>query len=736
MSTNGQNNRQAMGGCLVTENKQTPALTTVPVMGEGPIKAVGITGTPVKKVRQKYVPPHMRKKLQQERQRMANQNNNMTPPSQTMQGSNDQQYSNNQQSPQWSGGSQDLREARPRRSYGNQAPNIMIPSNGSPTHKGGNGNSHFRNRFSKNNLYDRDVRNSGRGGYNDDRNSGGYRSPNTYNPARRQGYGSGHMRRQRSSEYIPNRRFNGRDRDRSQKADPDLERELFGAKVAQGINFDIYDKIPVEVSGQTCPKPIDSFDEIDLPPQIAENIKLVGFSKPTPVQRYSIPAGIKARDLMSCAQTGSGKTAAFLVPIIARLILEGRAEEVLNKPQQNFSYGKRQRYQVHSLVLSPTRELAQQIHKQARKFLYRTGLRSVVVYGGADIRDQLRELNKGCEVLVATPGRLVDFLERGRLSLAKALCLCMDEADRMLDMGFEPQIRQIVDRYDMPKSHQGRQTMMFSATFPRVIQVLAQDYLNDYIFLAVGRVGSSTDLIEQKLQYCQNHNKVEALMDVLPDCHGLTLIFVATRRDADRIEHILCEEGVNARSIHGDRTQWEREAALNDFRTGTCPVLVATDVAARGLDIPSVMWVINYDLPNQIDAYVHRIGRTGRCGNRGNALSFVNESNKPVLRDLLHTLRECDMTCPQWFVNMVNNSTYGGSGRGSKKKSKFGARDARRGNNRGGNGFGGNRGGYQNRGNKGGGGGGYSNRRGNNSGGGGFTRNDYHTRRSNSNDAW
>jgi len=728
METNGQNNRQPNGGCLVTENKQSPALTTVPVTG-GPDKAVGSTGTPVKKVRQKYVPPHLRKKLQQERQRTENQSNNMTAPRQTMQGQRDQQFSN-QQSARWSGGSQDLREAKPRRNYGNHAPNIMIPSNGF-TNTGTN-----NNRFSMNNLYDREDRNaySGRGGYNDDRNNGGYRSPNTYNPARRQGYGSGNMRRQRSSEYKPNRRFVARDR--SREADPQLESELFGAKVAQGINFDIYDKIPVEVSGQTCPKPIDNFDETDLPPQIAENIKLVGFSKPTPVQRYSIPAGIKARDLMSCAQTGSGKTAAFLVPIIARLILEGRAEEVLNKPQQNFSYGKRQRYQIHSLVLSPTRELAQQIHKQARKFLYRTGLRSVVVYGGADIKDQFRELDKGCEVLVATPGRLVDFLERGRMSMGKVLCLCMDEADRMLDMGFEPQIRQIVDRYDMPKSHEGRQTMMFSATFPRPIQILAQDYLDDYIFLAVGRVGSSTDLIKQKLQYCQNHNKVEALMDVLPDCHGLTLIFVATRRDADRIEHILCEEGVNARSIHGDRTQWEREAALNDFRTGTCPVLVATDVAARGLDIPSVMWVINYDLPNQIDAYVHRIGRTGRCGNRGNALSFVNETNKPVLRDLLHTLKECDMQCPQWFVQMVNNSSYGG-GRNSKKKSKFGARDARRSNNRGGNGFGGNRGGYQNRGNKGGGGGGYNNRRGNNNGGGGgFTRNDYQTRRSISNDAW
>merc|ERR1719336_1694196 len=222
--------------------------------------------------------------------------------------------------------------------------------------------------------------------------------------------------------------------------------------------------------------------------------------------------------------------------------------------------------------------------------------------------------------------------------------------------------------------------MMFSATFPKEIQVLAQDFLHNYIFLAVGRVGSSTHLIEQKLQYVQNHNKVESLMDVLPHCDGLTLIFVATRRDADRIENILLEEGVEARSIHGDRTQYEREAALRDFRNGKCPFLVATDVAARGLDIPNVIWVINYDLPNQIDSYVHRIGRTGRCGNRGNALSFVNESNKPVLRDLLNTLQECGMDVPQWFVSMVNNLSFGGDRRGGKKKGKsgFGGRDVRR----------------------------------------------------------
>lgn len=701
----------------------------------GPSKSSG-TASPVKKVR-KYIPPHMRKRVGEGDQPNTANTQSAAPAANVQQTNNRQEMV---RSRSWSGSNQDVRETNRKQ---DNAPSIAIPANGagrvySPRSSGSPGIS---NRFSKNNLYNENSsrQNNSRGsvneGYNNQQrgnnqgNNQGYRSPG-YSTAKRQNFVPP-MRRSRSCGNYPNRgsaRF--QNRERSTAANPELEAELFGDRgVTQGINFDNYDKIPVEVSGQSCPKPVDDFSESNLPPQVSANVKLAGFLKPTPVQRYSIPAGIAGRDLMSCAQTGSGKTAAFLVPIISRLILEGRAEEVMNQPP-SFGYGQgrdRQKFQAHSLLLSPTRELAQQIHLQARKFLYCTGMRSVVVYGGADIRDQFRELKKGCEVLVATPGRLVDFLERGRMSLAKVLVLCMDEADRMLDMGFEPQIRQIVDRYDMPA--EGRQTLMFSATFPQEIQVLAQDYLHDYIFLAVGRVGSSTDLIKQKLQYCQNHNKVEALMDVLPACEGLTLIFVATRRDADRIEHILCEEGVNARSIHGDRTQYERESALNDFRTGKCPVLVATDVAARGLDIPSVMWVINYDLPNQIDAYVHRIGRTGRCGNRGNALSFVNEGNKPVLRDLLHSLRECDMTVPNWFVTMVNNTSYGsGDRRGKRKGSKFGARDARRGSGRGG-------------GNRGSGGGGHQNRsNGNGNGGwrsGGGSRGDNHPKRqANSNDAW
>jgi len=429
------------------------------------------------------------------------------------------------------------------------------------------------------------------------------------------------------------------------------------------------------VSGTDCPEPIDDFKSLGgvLQKTLIQNIQLCGYQKPTPVQKYSIPVGTGKRDLMACAQTGSGKTAAFMIPLVQVLMSNGVPERA--------PPGRGQRYSPSALILAPTRELASQIHFQARKMLYMTGMRSVVVYGGADIRGQFNELDMGHDVIVATPGRFVDFCERERMALNECYFLVLDEADRMLDMGFEPQIRNIVENFDMPRAFDGRQTLMFSATFPTEIQRLAQDFLNDYVFLAVGRVGSTTDFITQKLRYVENRDKLDALMEILPGCDGLTLIFVATRRDADRIENILYSEGVDAMSIHGDRTQKEREHALKMFKSGRCPVLVATDVASRGLDIPNVMWVINYDLPNDIDAYVHRIGRTGRAGNDGNSVSFVNESNRAILRDLLDLLREVNQPIESWFVNLVNSAMGGGGRRGGGDRGG-GGRDYRGGPSR------------------------------------------------------
>jgi ATP-dependent RNA helicase DDX3X len=378
------------------------------------------------------------------------------------------------------------------------------------------------------------------------------------------------------------------------------------------------------------------------------------------------------RDLMGCAQTGSGKTAAFLFPIISQMIQ-------MNLEPGN-AYGRR-KVHPYALVLAPTRELACQIYDEAKKFSYKTGLKSVVVYGGASIGLQLRDLERGCDILVATPGRLVDILERGRISVSQIRWLILDEADRMLDMGFEPQIRRIVEGEDMPKTGE-RQTLMFSATFPKEIQRLAASFLCDYVFLAVGRVGSTTELVTQKFIRVDEGDKQGILLDLITSVKGLTIIFVETKRKADMLEDFLIREGFAATSIHGDRVQQDRTAALRTFSSGQTPFLIATNVAARGLDIDNITHVINYDMPTDIDDYVHRIGRTGRAGKPGMATAFISEENVNIVPKLLEILGEAQQDIPPWLESMKHHgrgghSTYGYSSRGGGGRGRFGGRDFR-----------------------------------------------------------
>lgn len=443
-----------------------------------------------------------------------------------------------------------------------------------------------------------------------------------------------------------------------------------------GINFDAYEDIPVETSGDNVPRPVNTFAEIDLGDALNLNIRRCKYVKPTPVQRHAIPISLAGRDLMACAQTGSGKTAAFCFPIISG-ILRGHFPQ---RPR-----GVRTVFPL-ALILSPTRELSIQIYEEARKFSYQTGVRVVVAYGGAPINQQLRELERGVDILVATPGRLVDLLERAKVSLQMIRYLALDEADRMLDMGFEPQIRKIVEQMDMPPRGE-RQTMLFSATFPKEIQRLASDFLSNYIFLAVGRVGSSTDLIVQRVEFVHESDKRSYLMDLL---HGqresgvqgkqsLTLVFVETKRKADSLEHWLCSNGFPATTIHGDRTQQERELALRSFKSGNTPILVATDVAARGLDIPHVAHVINFDLPHDIDDYVHRIGRTGRAGKTGLATAFFNESNMSLAKSLADLMKEANQEVPDWLIRFASRASYGSKSSSSRRGGgRFGGRDFRR----------------------------------------------------------
>ncbi|KAK9973892.1 hypothetical protein ABG768_024589 [Culter alburnus] len=476
------------------------------------------------------------------------------------------------------------------------------------------------------------------------------------------------------------------------------EHELFSASNT-GINFEKYDDIPVEATGHNCPQHIESFHDLEMGEIIMGNIALSRYTRPTPVQKYAIPIIKSKRDLMACAQTGSGKTAAFLLPVLSQIYTEGPGEALQamkNSAQENGKYGRRKQYPI-SLVLAPTRELALQIYDEARKFAYRSHVRPCVVYGGADIGQQIRELERGCHLLVATPGRLVDMMERGKIGLDYCNYLVLDEADRMLDMGFEPQIRRIVEQDTMPPKGL-RQTMMFSATFPKEIQILARDFLEEYIFLAVGRVGSTSENITQKVVWVEENDKRSFLLDLLnatvipsevqdntgenvekPGKESLTLVFVETKKGADALEDFLYREGYACTSIHGDRSQRDREEALHQFRSGRCPILVATAVAARGLDISNVKHVINFDLPSDIEEYVHRIGRTGRVGNLGLATSFFNDKNGNITKDLLDILVEAKQEVPSWLESLAYEHQHKSSSRGRSKRFSggFGARDYR-----------------------------------------------------------
>jgi len=434
------------------------------------------------------------------------------------------------------------------------------------------------------------------------------------------------------------------------------------------IDFSKYENIPIKVTGSgDIPSPINSFAEMKLEDFLLENIQINGYTSPTPVQKHALPIISAGRDVMATAQTGSGKTAAFLFPFINKMV---------NQLPPAFTATNRigRGYVAHptALVLAPTRELAIQIHTEAVKFIKRSKIRAVVIYGGAPYRQQAEQIERGCDLLIATPGRLQDMMENRKISMDSIKYLCLDEADRMLDMGFEPQIRAIIEQADMPPKDT-RQTVLFSATFPKPIQNLASDFLRDYLFLEIGRVGATADKIKQIVKQVEEHNKRNTLLEDLKDVNGLSLVFVETKRGADILYQFLNSNGILAESIHGDRTQFERERALRTFKTGRVRVLVATSVAARGLDIPNVELVINFDLPNQIDDYVHRIGRTGRAGRTGVAIAYYNDENRGIAKDLYKALKDGKAEIPDFLEafsrerSQKNNGRYGyGGSRGGR----------------------------------------------------------------------
>jgi ATP-dependent RNA helicase RhlE len=344
------------------------------------------------------------------------------------------------------------------------------------------------------------------------------------------------------------------------------------------------------------------FSKLGLAPAQLSACESLGYNEPTPIQQQAIPVILSGRDVIGCAETGTGKTAAFLLPIIQKL-------------------DERARPGLRVLVLAPTRELALQIQKNYGELNRVKTNRSVIAIGGANIRTQISELRRGAAVLIATPGRLLDLTERGAVNLSTIEVLVLDEADRMLDMGFLPAIRRVLAM--LPTK---RQTLLFSATMSSSIEQLARSTMKEPKLIEVNTRGQAATMVEQTAYLVEQHSKTALLLELLEkerEPFERVLIFTRTRRGAERLSHILKARDHSVNRIHADRSQPQREAALREFSDGRTRVLVATDIAARGLDVESVSHVINYDVPAAPEDYVHRVGRTGRAGNQGKAITMV-----------------------------------------------------------------------------------------------------------------
>ena len=354
-----------------------------------------------------------------------------------------------------------------------------------------------------------------------------------------------------------------------------------------------------------------NFSQLGLAPAQVRSCESLGYINPTPIQRQAIPVILSGEDLIGCAETGTGKTAAFLLPIIQKIT----AKEA-NKRS------------VRVLVLAPTRELATQIEKNYGELNPLKANRSVIVIGGANMKPQMTLLRRGAAVVIATPGRLLDLVERRAIDLSAVEVLVLDEADRMLDMGFLPAIRRILSL--LPDK---RQTLLFSATMSEDIERLARNTMKNPKLIEVSPRGTAATMVEQTAYPVALESKTALLLDLLErERFERVLVFTRTRRGAERLSHILTAREHSVNRIHSDRTQPQREAALRGFRDGRTRVLVATDIAARGLDVDSVSHVINYDVPAAPEDYVHRVGRTGRAGNQGQAITIVAPADELSMR--------------------------------------------------------------------------------------------------------
>ncbi|XP_041773618.1 ATP-dependent RNA helicase dbp2-like [Anopheles merus] len=433
---------------------------------------------------------------------------------------------------------------------------------------------------------------------------------------------------------------------------------LMGLSVS---DIDSYlDKHQITLKGRDVPRPSMEFEDGGLPVYIMEELKRQGFAKPTAIQAQGMPIALSGRDMVGIAQTGSGKTLAYVVPSLVHI----QHQATIRRGDGPIA-----------LILAPTRELAQQIQQVATDFGSRVSANNTCVFGGAPKGPQIRDLERGAEIVIATPGRLIDFLERGITNLRRCTYLVLDEADRMLDMGFEPQIRKI-----MGQIRPDRQVLMWSATWPKEVRNLAEEFLADYIQINIGSLNlSANHNILQIVDVCEDYEKDQKLMKLLTEISAepdtKTIIFVETKRRVDDITRIVNRNGWRAVAIHGDKSQQERDYVLSTFRNGRQGILVATDVAARGLDVEDVKFVINYDYPSNSEDYVHRIGRTGRSNNTGTAYTLFTNSNANKANDLINVLREANQVINPRLVELAKPSM--GKGRQRYNNHRFGGQQNR-----------------------------------------------------------
>ncbi len=359
-----------------------------------------------------------------------------------------------------------------------------------------------------------------------------------------------------------------------------------------------------------------SFETFNFHPSVMAGVRALGYVRPTPIQIQSIPPIMQGRDLIGVAQTGTGKTAAFVLPILQRLLQGPRGR-------------------IRALIISPTRELTEQTCETINALGRKTGLRSIAIYGGVSMEQQTRQLTKGVEIIAACPGRLLDHLWKGTVDLSHLEVLVIDEADRMFDMGFLPSIRGILECI----LHQ-RQTLLFSATMPGDIRRLVQEIMHDPVTVQIGRTVPATT-VSHALYPVKQHLKTALLKELLSKTKTESvLIFTRTKHRAERVAQQLAKAGFRATSLQGDMPQYQRQAALDGFRAGSVKILVATDIAARGIDVLDISHVVNYDMPDSTDAYTHRIGRTGRVGKAGDAFTLVTGEDTAMVRSLERLLNE------------------------------------------------------------------------------------------------